>query len=696
MSVLSKTLRSITLAKIHELESRRESYEAHKRQFLAKAYVANDERDRLACLLDGIKELYPAASKDPSLANMERWLTQSRYDPSIPKTMLGSFDEQLRAKLDVQGRKLAVADLYSRLLTEWLDQSPSDPNLPPNPLLIPRKQRLRELVDKFESVVFEHLRPVALTSSLFWTGYFQMRRRRRAHARDGPIDRDSLTRCIKGLLTEDLLSDEKQAILQDFLGSGVALSEIADVLNMRFSDLKHWQWDAGDEGIRVMPRQQLNGKYRIWADDDILQMISVQYIGIRLCNILKTALRTFVSNPSGWTRQYHTGDSFAPQDSVETRRKSAYLKTFFLSQLPTNESKLFEGGSGAYNNDDDKLSSTSPQKRSSVMQRLLRQLTSKLLIHQLQAKAYSSSTNTGSSVALVQANLQWYATSLPHSTIYSIDFFKKYLKAPLNLNCSSNNRPKLGPRIRKRGVPMAHASEKFTSKLVLIFIDFAVNRQTSLLLYQLHGNIWLCEFNKKKTRSVYLAKSFKLNAKVASTLPPGPVTIGFLRLDPRSAERFFSHHTFREPAYCFGRKHVDSIPVTYKRMQRSLFDGRDGAGSNAVDHLKLMTRTRFDATDIPDAFILLSEQLGGEIMREFLEEEHTDYLALKKLFETTSEAALRRRLHNIYPNENAHLLTTYTKLMSTPETKDIVLGKEVKHGLSHFDSEKKWALLREA
>jgi hypothetical protein len=68
-------------------------------------------------------------------------------------------------------------------------------------------------------------------------------------------------------LFEDLLSDEKQSILQDFLQSDIVLGEIADVLNMRFADIKNWGWDAGDDGIPVMLRQGLNGKYRIWMDE---------------------------------------------------------------------------------------------------------------------------------------------------------------------------------------------------------------------------------------------------------------------------------------------------------------------------------------------------------------------------------------------------------------------------------------------
>jgi hypothetical protein len=119
-SVLSKTLQSITLSKIRELDSRHKSYEDRKRDYVAKADAAADDRDRLACLLEAVRALYPAAAKDGSLDNMQRWLDQSRYDASIPVSKLDSFSRQLRAKLDVQSRKLDMAHLYSRLLTGML------------------------------------------------------------------------------------------------------------------------------------------------------------------------------------------------------------------------------------------------------------------------------------------------------------------------------------------------------------------------------------------------------------------------------------------------------------------------------------------------------------------------------------------------------------------------------------------------
>ncbi|GAB1313113.1 hypothetical protein MFIFM68171_03323 [Madurella fahalii] len=861
-SVLSKTLQSITLSKIRELESRHKSYEDRKREYLDKADAAADERDRLACLVDAVRELYPAAAKDPGLTNLERWLAQSRYDASIPMSQLASFNHQLRAKLDIQSRKLDMAHLYSRLLTEWMDQPEPEPlhattddaDNDSFELVERQRQRLSELVDRFESVVFEPLETDEGEIRSFLDRLFPDEESQKAledlrekiadassdfMSETAPFNEESLTSCIKGLLTEDILSDEKQAILRDFLESEVAKAEIADVLNMRFSDLKQWHWDAGKDGIRVMPRAGLNGKYRIWADDDILQMIFVQYIGIRLCNIIKPALKSFMSDvcardldghqaPSpdeSQRRRYYlnTGDVYG--HNLEQRRKTEYLDTFFLSQLPTTETSLFDGDNNYDDDDDDSDDSRSvdvnapPQKRSGIKQQLLRRLTSELIVHRLRNITHDNRSDPGAGVALVQTDLQWYATGLSHSTVYAvmqyvgfgqdwIDFFKKYLESPLNLDAASDDRPQLGPRIRKRGVPMAHASEKLTGELVLFFMDIAVNRETGILLYRLHDDIWLVgepersaqawscmqsfakifglEFNKSKTGSVYLPGSSKRDAKVAEMLPAGSVNIGFLSLDSQSGKwvvnkklvmahvdqlkkqltecksvmswvqtwnscigRFFSH-TFGEPAYCFGRDHVEEVLNTYRDMLQRLFPGSNGKGGSVVEHVKKMIQDRFGVSDLPDSFIFLPEQLGGlalrnpfvglflvrnkitqtpeDLINEFLKGERESYLAAKKRFEACNEQILRRRLRHLYPDQDLSevsavpeserntffpleefsrfrerdspkFLSTFEKLVSVPETEEIALSKEVEGELVDFlsdsvrlDSEKKWFL----
>ncbi|KAL2018054.1 hypothetical protein VTK56DRAFT_1320 [Thermocarpiscus australiensis] len=868
-SVLSKTLHSITLSKIRELESRRTSYETRKRDYLAEADAAENERERLACLLDAVEELYPTAAKGPDLTNIKRWLAQSRYDASIPVSKLASFSRQLRAKLDIQSRKLDLAHLYSRLLTEWMSQpesesspaSADDADTDSFELIERQRQRLSELVDRFESVVFEPLETDPGEIRDFLDRLFPDEESQKAleelrekiadstsdfMAETAPFNEESLTSCIKGLLTEDILSDEKQAILRDFLESEVAKAEIADVLNMRFTDLTQWHWDAGKDGIRVMPRAGLNGKYRIWADDDILQMIFVQYIGIRLCNILKPVLKSFMSSvcvrdldghraPSQDDldrRRYYLNGPVILNANLEKRRKSEYLEKFFLSQLPATETSIFDGdhkydddgGDDQSEDSEPANADASPQKRSGIKQQLLRHLTSELIVHRLRNVTYDNRTEPGGGVALVQTDLQWYATGLSHSTVYTvmeyvgfgkdwIDFFKKYLESPLNLDAASDDRPQRGPRIRKRGVPMAHASEKLTGELVLFFMDLAVNRETGTLLYRLHDDIWLVgeperaaqawtrmqafakvfglEFNKSKTGSVYLPGSAKRDARITETLPRGPVSIGFLRLDPESGKwvidqklvaahidqlkkqlsecssvlswvqtwnscigRFFSH-TFGEPAYCFGREHVDEVLNTYRDMLRRLFPGCDGTEGSVVEHLKRMIQDRFRVADLPDSFIFLPEQLGGlglrnpfvglflirnkvtqtpeEIVHDYLKREREDYLAAKKSFESAGEQNIRRSIYYIYPDydpakrsaaiaesemttffsleeysrfrerTSSGFLATFETLVSVPDAEEIALSKEVESGLRDFltggnssvrlvDAEKKWFL----
>ena len=313
-----------------------------------------------------------------------------------------------------------------------------------------------------------------------------------------------------------------------------------------------------------------------------------------------------------------------------------------------------------------------------------------------------------------------------------IVFFKKFLEAPLNLSPVSDESNRNEVRIRKRGVPMAHALEKFIGELVLFFIDLAVNQEAGTLLYRFHDDLWLCgkpddcarawksmeqfsmvmglEFNRKKTGSVYLVNDeSKRDPDIIAVLPEGPVSVGFLNLDPSTGDwtisqqdvdahvtqlqkqlskctsvlswvhtwnscigRFFGH-SFGEPSNCFGRAHVDSILETHKRMQRRLFNGEDGNGTSVTDHLKQMIKSRFGVTDVPDAFIFLPEQLGGlgvrnpfiagflvrdqvyknpsDRLEKFLKEEKENYEEGKRMFEEMGELGRRRHFRNIYTNE---------------------------------------------
>lgn len=140
------------------------------------------------------------------------------------------------------------------------------------------KDRLKSLREKFEALVFTPLETNEIEIENYLASLFEgdngakaLERLRSKTQNTGklsfktvePFDETSLRWCLKGLLANDLLSDEKKSILQEFLKDEVARGEICDVLNMKYRDIKNWTWDAGDEGMLVEPRKQLNGKYRI-------------------------------------------------------------------------------------------------------------------------------------------------------------------------------------------------------------------------------------------------------------------------------------------------------------------------------------------------------------------------------------------------------------------------------------------------
>ena len=57
------------------------------------------------------------------------------------------------------------------------------------------------------------------------------------------------------------------------------LGEVADVLNMHLFSLSSCSWP--EEGALVERRKHLNGKYRIFMDEDIIQAIFLCFISLK-------------------------------------------------------------------------------------------------------------------------------------------------------------------------------------------------------------------------------------------------------------------------------------------------------------------------------------------------------------------------------------------------------------------------------
>jgi hypothetical protein len=150
--------------------------------------------------------------------------------------------------------------------------------------------------------------------------------------------------------------------------------------------LHKWQWDAA--GTPVEQRRQLNGRYRFYHDEDLLQAILLRYIGMKWSIFFKGALTKFQSTPGVWKsssttitksdkerRQYFLGKRAAQHQlvSVETQRYRHFQDEIFLEQLQGQ----FHERRGGYNDDSENEADTRRSGKQ-ITQKLLHTLVTEI------------------------------------------------------------------------------------------------------------------------------------------------------------------------------------------------------------------------------------------------------------------------------------------------------------------------------
>jgi hypothetical protein len=695
-SFLSQTLQSITNTKTREQDKRRKTFEARKATITQEAQSISDERARLRVLLDGFNQLsssnkgiwYVDEDRRNLICNVSRYLEQSYRDPSVSSRMLRGFEDNFHKKLNQESQRFTFADLYYRLLGEWTDAK-SEPIVKSEAKEEElnasfeniQKHTLQNLKDKFSNVVFTPLHTHEVEIDTYMASFFQddhaasILDRIRADVavfarefktRTTPFNSNVIKQCIQALLTNDLLNDDAKNTLSEFSTNDVVLGEIADVLNLRFSDLDNWSWEA-EEGMYYEPRRQANGKFRIMMDQDILQALFLHYIAVGWCQQLKYLFERLPNDPKFWKgtwkmttdeldrHRYFTGSTPSNSKGVEMEKMTAFQNIFLLSSLPTSLSD----GADPYGENNDQEDET--KTGMGIRQMLLRQIATDIIIRRA----------LHGEVAVVQSDLQWYATGLPHSTLFAVlrfwgfpddwlTFFKKFAEAPLRMSAT----PGEGVRTRQRGIPITDAFEKLFGECVLFSMDVVVNRASEMTLVRFHDDLWLSgeptkcanawqaieefvktlglDINTSKTGSVYFSKTGK-NTELAEKFPQGSVCMGMLKLSDdgewtidqkqvsahcrqlkqqlgqctsiiswvqtwNSCIGQFFQNVFGKPANCFGQAHVDAILDTHANLQRELFASHDGS---VTKYLCEQILHRFGVEDIPGSFFFLPEEFGG-------------------------------------------------------------------------------------
>lgn len=270
--VYSQTLHDITNTKLDELAKKRGTFESRREHVTASVQDAKDATEKLAILNKGMKWCFPVQTSNGrvvrgganntrleiDLSNLDRFLAQARYDPSVSPKVLQQWQQTLFRHFEIQSLKYTYASLYGQLTTEWLSTertlvpASADDDAEMEDFEHVSAGKKVETRRKWEESVFratevDQAAVTKLLHELFEATPDDSKHLQRAMkdlrkkvgefeqelmSNNDNFNRTTLGWTIKGLIGSDLLDDEKRAALRDFVGNETVLNEIADVLNM--------------------------------------------------------------------------------------------------------------------------------------------------------------------------------------------------------------------------------------------------------------------------------------------------------------------------------------------------------------------------------------------------------------------------------------------------------------------------------
>lgn len=259
-SVFGETLQTITSTKLEELAKQRISFEDKYTRLLDSVKSEKDALKRVGILLDGLKEclgiqivksstagggvhVIISGSRntglETDLRNLHRFIEQARFDPSVSSKVILDWEKRLLQYLSIQSTKFQYADLYGKLVTEWLSSEKSanndgDVEMAESFEEVPGAKKLATRAE-WEKNVFQAAEVDEKALRLYLKDLFVKDKKESTSAidelhkkvqefeknltRSNQLDMFSLRPVIEGLQNSDLLSNEKREALRDFLGN---------------------------------------------------------------------------------------------------------------------------------------------------------------------------------------------------------------------------------------------------------------------------------------------------------------------------------------------------------------------------------------------------------------------------------------------------------------------------------------------
>lgn len=698
-SILS-TLEHVSNIKLAKLDKRRNEYQAEKRELVERAMQAPTPSKRAMILISDAKERHtPAETLPLPTKNMDIFMKLAEHDNSVSPEMVELWSNAVVRSLDHQGARFESTALFSALVQQWI-KNPND-NLSSTSTKSKRSnsgsdtetfepvgrvemQLQRQQWEEYAFNVKEtdtdaigtFLDDVFETASQAKGSGLSPLEKLRSAISDFKLmfmNKDDVTAAIKTILRADLFAGEQRKAFEDLLSMPNLLSEIADVLSTDIESIGSWNWEKLPMCLKM--RRQLNGKYRVYLNEEIYQAILIQYIGMQWAVFLKDHFKKF-SRSAAWLepvsekmgrkhaerRKYFLRQgNRTTSDNLRQKRRDQFLKEFFMTQLPDD----FDNCSAGYDEEPQDNTGNTPVQ---TKQNILRSISADCLIDM---RLYGEFT-------VLQSDFKWFGPSLPHSTLFKvlrylrfpeiwINFFHKFLTPSLFFDQDGKNAIS---RRRARGMHMSHTLSDALCEVTLFVLDVAVNQRTEgSVLYRFHDDLWAwgssdtcqkawraineftnvmgLELNQEKTGSAVVRDAARAKGSPPKGLPKGKVSWGFLRFQAEtgrwiidqdlvdeqitefrrqlaSCRSVLAHvqcynayvrfllNNFGRPAYCLGRPHLEEVQRTIARIHKAVYPETGGnVAAHIRNEIKKSLGDEFNSDSVPDGFFFFPSALGG-------------------------------------------------------------------------------------
>ena len=285
----------------------------------------------------------------------------------------------------------------------------------------------------------------------------------------------------------------------------------------------------------------------MYIEEDLLQAIFLQFIGVKFSVFFKQAFTEFSNFDGAWAslrkippmakkrREYFLGMQ-ALKPSVQSKRQGIYKSIYFMSQLQDSEYENNKSLDGEVEVDYAQKEEfggqpvQAPQVMSAPKASFYKQpparnkralswhddcpeydllpdhekpgspMATKQALLNLLSTELLLNTRFHGEFTCARSEFESWNTSLPHSTAYSVlsffglpvkwrGFFRSFLECPLKFTDDEHTTQ---PRIRKRGVLGAHVLSTVIGEIILFCLDYAVNQSTNgAQLYRMHDDFWI-------------------------------------------------------------------------------------------------------------------------------------------------------------------------------------------------------------